>query len=158
EANRSSGYQDINNRRAARGISTFDVANRFVLSGTYELPFGKNRRFASGVGDGLNRLVGGWQLNSLTTLQTGLALTPTMAASTLNNAGAYQLPNRICNGALPSDQRGINRWFDTNCFVAPPAGVYGNSGLEILRGPGLAQVDLAVLKNVDITERAKFQF
>ena len=158
EANRTSGYQNINDRRSARGISTFDVANRFVLSGTYELPFGKGRRFGSGVGSGLNRLVGGWQLNSITTVQGGLAFTPTMAASNLNNAGAYQLPNRICNGALSSDQRSINRWFDTTCFVAPPAGVYGNSGLEIIRGPGLVQVDLAMLKNVDLTERAKLQF
>ena len=127
-------------RRSARGISTFDVANRFVLSGTYELPFGKGRRFGSGVSGGMNRLVGGCQLNSITMVQSGLAFTPTMAASNLNNAGAYQLPNRICNGALPGDQRSIGRWFDTTCFVAPPAGVYGNSGLEIIRGPGLVQV------------------
>ena len=150
QTNRGAGYQDINNRRAAHAASTFDVPQRFVLSGTYELPFGTGRRFASGAGPGLNRLVGGWQFNTISTFQSGLPFTPTMAASNLNNAGAYQLPNRACNGALPSDQRNVNRWFDTGCFVAPPPLAYGNSGINILRGPGLAQVDVAMLKNVNL--------
>jgi hypothetical protein len=159
QTNRTGGYQDINDRRSARAASTFDVAQRFVLSGTYELPFGTGHRFASGAGTGLNRVVSGWQLNSIATFQSGLPFTPTMAASNLNNAGAYQLPNRVCQGNLPSDQRNVNRWFDTGCFVAPPPGVYGNSGLNILRGPGLAQVDLAVLKNIPLgREGMRLQF
>jgi hypothetical protein len=101
--------------------------------------------------------VGGWQLNTITTLQSGLPFTPTMAASNLNNAGAYQLPNRICDGTLSSGQS-VNRWFDTSCFVAPPAFTYGSSGINVLRGPGLAQVDLALLKNIPITERWRLQF
>jgi hypothetical protein len=159
QVNRQSGYQDINNRRAARGPSTFDVANRLVVSGTYELPFGRGRRFGSGANGVVNGLIGGWQVNSIATFQSGLPFTPTMAASNLNNAGAYQLPNRVCNGALPSDQRSISRWFDTSCFVAPPAFTYGNSGLEILRGPGLSQVDLALMKNFPLWgERKRLQF
>src|SRR5262249_25950028 len=108
QTNRVAGYQNINNRRAARGPSTFDVTQRFVLSGTYELPFGTGRKFASGAGPALNRVVGGWQFNTISTFQSGLRFTPTMAASNLNNAGAYQLPNRVCNGELPSDQRTVN--------------------------------------------------
>jgi hypothetical protein len=159
QVNRSSGYQNINDRRSARGPSTFDVAHRFVLSGVYEIPVGRGRRFGSGMGQGVNRFVGGWQLDTISTFQSGLPFTPTMAASNLNNAGAYQLPNRVCNGALPSDGRSISRWFDTGCFVAPPAFAYGNSGVNILRGPGLAQVDLALLKNVDLwKEGTRLQF
>jgi hypothetical protein len=156
--NRVAGYQNINDRRSARGPSTFDVAHRMVLSAVYELPFGRGRRFGSDAGTALNLLAGNWQLNSIATFQSGLPFTPTMAASNLNNAGAYQLPNRTCQGALPSDQRGVNRWFDTNCFVAPPPFAYGNSGINILRGPGLSQVDLAVLKNIPLTERIRSQF
>jgi len=158
QANRVGGYQNINDRRSARGASTFDVTQRFVLSAVYELPFGRGRRFGSGAGPALNRLTGGWQLNSITTFQSGLRFTPTMAASNLNNAGAYQLPNRVCNGALPADQRSVSRWFDTSCFAAPAPFTYGNSGVNILRGPGLAQVDLAALKNLDLSERARLQF
>lgn len=153
QTNRSGGYQNINDRRSARGPSTFDVSQRFVLSGTYELPFGKGRKFAGGGNAAAEFLIGGWQINSIATFQSGLRFTPTMAASNLNNGGAYQLPNRVCEGSLPSDQRSISRWFDTGCFVAPPALTYGNSGLEILRGPGLSQVDLAMLKNFSLPFR-----
>lgn len=147
QVNRVGGYQNIDDRRSARAPSTFDIAHRFVLSGGYELPFGKGKRFFSGAGEGMNRLVGGWQLTTITSLQTGFAFTPTMAASNLNNGGAYQLPNRTCNGSLGSSWT-IQRYFDTSCFVAPAQFTYGNSGLNVLRGPGLSQVDFAVHKNV----------
>jgi hypothetical protein len=146
--NRTGGYQNINDIRSARAASTFDVAQRFVLSGGYELPFGRGKRYASGASPAMERVVGGWQLTTITTLQTGLPFSPTMASSNLNNAGAYQLPNRVGVGDLPKDQRTIQRYFDTSAFVAPPAFTYGNAGLNILRGPGLSSVDFAVHKNV----------
>lgn len=160
QSNRVGGYQDINNRRQARAPSTFDVPHRLVISGVYELPFGKGRKMLSSGNAVVNGLVGGWQLNTIATIQSGFGITPTMAASNLNNAGAYQLPNRICNGNLPGNERTITRWFDTSCFVAPPALTYGNSGLNIVRGPGLQQVDLAFLKNFGLSfrEGARVQF
>ena len=85
-------------------------------------------------------------MNTISTFQTGLPFTPTMATSALNN-GNWQLPNRTCEGSLPNDQRGPSRWFDTGCFVSPGAFIYGNSGTNILRGPGLITIDLAMMKN-----------
>jgi hypothetical protein len=160
QTNRVAGYQDINNRRQARAASTFDVSHRVVISGTYELPFGKGRQFAADVHPIVNGVIGGWQLNAIATMQSGLPFTPTMAANALNNAGAYQLPNRACEGSLPSDQRSVSRWFDTSCFVSPGAFTYGNSGLNILRGPGLQQFDIAMLKNfrLPFKEGARLQF
>lgn len=160
QTNRAGGYQDINNRRQARSESTFNVPHRFVLSGVYELPFGKGRSLANTDNKFVNGAISGWQFNAIATMQSGFGITPTMAASNLNNAGAYQLPNRICDGNLPGDQRSITRWFDTGCFVAPPALTYGNSGLNIVRGPGLKQVDLALLKNFGLgfRENARLQF
>lgn len=158
--NRAGGYQDINNRRQARAPSTFNVPHRFVLSGVYELPFGKGQALANTDNRFANGLIGGWQLNGIATVQSGFNITPTMAASNLNNAGAYQLPNRICNGNLPGEERSVSRWFDTGCFVAPPALTYGNSGLNIVQGPGLQQVDVAMLKNFGLgfREGARVQF
>ena len=147
QSNRPGGYQDINNRRQARAESTFNVPQRFVLSGVYEMPFGKGRTLANTDNKFVNGVIGGWQLNVIATMQSGFGITPSMAASNLNNAGAYQLPNRVCDGNLPGGERSISRWFNTSCFVAPPALTYGNSGLNIVRGPDLRQVDAAVLKN-----------
>jgi hypothetical protein len=144
--NRVAGYQDINSRSAARGLSTFDVPHRFVLSGAYELPFGRGKPITSDNGF-VNGLIGGWELTTITTLQSGFAFTPTMAASNLNNGGAYQLPVRIGNGALPAGQRTVQRYFDTSAFIAPLQFKYGNSGINILRGPGVSSVDFAAIKN-----------
>jgi len=156
--NPNAQYQDINNIRSARGLSSFDLAHRFVFSGYYTLPFGQN-------GSGLTkRILGGWQFNTIVTLQTGPPFTPTLASNGLNN-GNFQLPNRIGNGALPDDQRTIQQWFNTSisptdpnrAFSVPGAYVFGNSGYNILRGPGLQTVDLALHKNIPITEKLKLQ-
>jgi hypothetical protein len=162
--NVSSQYQDINNIRSARGISSFDIPHRFVFSGFYELPFGKNKRFGSGSGRAKDLVIGGWQMNAILTMQAGLTFTPVLAANGLNN-GNFQLPNRIGDGSLPSSQRTIQQWFNTSispsdpkrAFDVPALYVYGNSGYDILRGPGLQTVDLAMHKNFSITERLRLQ-
>src|SRR5207245_6092923 len=66
------------------------------------------------------------------------------------------MPDRICNGNLPSEQRSVNHWFDTSCFVNPPAGRYGNSGVNILEGPGMHVHNATLLKRFLITEKVHF--
>ena len=68
--------QDIRNRRADRGNSPFDIRQRFTFSWNYALPFAKE-----------NTVLGGWQMNGITTLQTGLPFTPTLNAATVNTGG-----------------------------------------------------------------------
>ena len=159
-----SQYQDINNIASARGLSSFDIASRFVFSGFYELPFGRGKKYMSSANAIMDRVVGGWQINTIVTLQSGLPFTPYLASNGLNN-GAFQLPNRIGSGALPNDQRTIQRWFNTSisptdanrAFDIPALYQFGNSGYDILRGPGLQTVDFAIHKNIPITERVKLQ-
>ena len=70
---------------------------------------------------------------------------PQMAVNRLNNGG-YQLPDRVANGSLPANQRSYRHWFNTSldpldparAFAIPALYQYGNSGFDILRGPGLA--------------------
>jgi len=164
QRNRNGGYQDINNRRASRAASTFDVPQRFVASALYELPVGKGKRWGSDLAPALDRLIGGWQLNTITTLQGGFPFTPTLAANGLNN-GNWQLPNRVGNGAIPAAERRPQRWFNTSidprdsgrAFEAPAPFQFGNSGINILRGPGLATVDFSLFKNIPVRERMKVQ-
>jgi hypothetical protein len=77
-------------------------------------------------------------------------------------------PNRIANGTLPAGQRTVNQWFDTSAFVTlqtdptqpgfVPFQAFGNSGVGILRGPGLANLDFNLSKEFQITERQVLQF
>ncbi|HUS05526.1 MAG TPA: carboxypeptidase regulatory-like domain-containing protein [Bryobacteraceae bacterium] len=153
----NSPIQNSRNLRAQRGNSTFDVRHKLTLSGTYELPFGTGKPWLNSVPRPVEWIAGGWQLNHIVTLQTGLPFTPTMQTSTLNTTGS-QFPNRIASGKLPSDQRTIDRWFDAAAFVAPGLYTFGNSGRNILYGPGTKQLDLSLFKSFRFAEQRRVEF
>jgi hypothetical protein len=67
-------------------------------------------------------------------------------------------PNRLRDGNLPSSDRTVSRWFDTSAFVDPPPYSFGNSGRNVLIGPGLFNFDLSLFKNFRITESKSVQF
>jgi hypothetical protein len=141
--------QNPANRRAEYGPAEFDVTQRFVLSGVWQLP-------------GKNRWLGGWEFSPIFSAQTGLGLT--MLQAQVANIGGERRsrPDRIRDGALPDDQRTVDRWFDTGAFQAltatTPNRIFGNSGVGIVRGPGLVNFDFNLAKDLPITERWKLQF
>jgi hypothetical protein len=116
-----------------RGPSDYDVRQTFSSSWIYELPFYQEKWY------------GGWQVNGILFLRSGLPFTVTQTQN-VTSTGTGNRPNRICDGTL-SDPT-IDRWFDTSCFV-PPAditGTYGDSGRNILRGPGQFNIDMSLIK------------
>jgi Carboxypeptidase regulatory-like domain len=146
--------QDPLNRRADRGNSPFDIRHRLTIAWNYSLPFGKGRRWLSN-GGAAEYVLGGWQINGINTFQTGLPFTPTANTSTLNT-GTGSRPNRIGNGTL--DNPTIDRWFDTAAFTTPAQFTYGNSGRNILFGPGRVNFDFSLFKEFRLFEALKLQF
>lgn len=127
---------------------------RFVLSYTYDLPFGQGRHFGGSWNRGVNAAVGGWELSGVATYMSGLPFSPSVT-STLDN-GNGDMPNRVCDGALSNPT--IQAWFNTSCFTTPGINQFGNSGFNILYGPGFADWDMALMKNFHISESKYFQF
>jgi hypothetical protein len=126
-------------RRSQRGLGDSSVRLRSVTSGMWDLPFGTGRRLA---GHGwVGRVAGPWQLTAIYAAQTGLPYNLNLSFDNAN-AGTASWPDRICNGALANPS--IARWFDTSCFVTPPAYQFGNSGKNVLFGPGVSNLDLGV--------------
>jgi hypothetical protein len=150
--------QNSRNLAAQRASSTFDVRHKLALSGTYELPFGKGKRWMNTSPTPVDWVIGGWQINNILTLQSGLPFTPTMQTSTLNTGSGSQFPNRIASGVLPSGERTIDRWFDALAFVAPAQFTFGNSGRNILVGPGTKQLDLSLFKSFRFAESRRVEF
>jgi hypothetical protein len=148
--------QDSWNRRAEKGPSSTDLRHRLVVAGSYDLPFGRTKRWLQeGIG---SWVAGGWQVNTIFTVQSGMPLTVYSSPNLTQSLGGGSRPNRVCDGNVADSERSIGRWFDTSCFVAPPQFAFGNSGTGIVRGPGLANVDLSLFKNIPITERFTLQF
>jgi hypothetical protein len=138
---RPAAPQDTYNARGNRGLSPFDIAQRAVLTTQYDLPHASHGWLATIARD--------WRASTIVTLQTGFPFTPELAVNSLNNGG-FQLPNRTGNGDLPANQRSYLNWFDSSLGVAssafqvPALYQYGNSGFDILRGPGMANMDAAL--------------
>jgi len=147
--------QDTYNARGNRGLSPFDIAQRAVLTAQYGLPHMTSRGW-------LAAATHDWRLSAMVTLQTGFPFTPELAVNSLNNGG-FQLPNRTGNGALPADQRSYLNWFDSSlgalnsAFQVPALYQYGNSGFDILRGPGLANMDAAVSRIFRLRESLRLE-
>jgi hypothetical protein len=146
--------QDPRNRRADRGNSPFDIRHRLTIAWNYSLPFGKGRRWLSDGGPA-EYILGGWQVNGINTFQTGLPFTPTANSATVNT-GTGSRPDRVGDGKL--DNPTVDRWFDTSAFRTPAQFTYGNSGRNILYGPGRVNFDFSLFKEFGITEDVKLQF
>ena len=144
------GPQDVRNLAAQRGSSNFDVRHRFVLSGFYVLPFGKS-------GGPLNHIIRDWQISGIFSAQTGQPFTVTLSTDP-SSTGTTARPNRIGSGALPADQRDPSHWFDLAAFATPPCICFGNSGRNIVRGPGFINLDFGLDRNFQINERFRVQF
>ncbi len=160
--NSSTGESRINiqNPRdvaADYGLSNFNYKQRFTLSTVYDLPFGRGRKFMGNANAFENALAGGWQATSIVTLQSGAPFSVSLATPTANT-GTFTRPNRICNGNLPSSQQSISEWYNISCFVSPPPYTFGNTGRNILIGPGLATWDLGADKDFRLTEQFGLQF
>jgi hypothetical protein len=147
------GPQNPNNLAAGRGNSDFDVRQRFSFSTVYELPFGKGKPFLNGNSLG-NAVLGGWQLTAIVSAQTGLPITPILSYDP-TNTGIIAYPNRIGSGVLSNPTP--NDWFNGSAFVAPTGYSYGNSGRNILTGPGFHNIDLGLSRRVSLKERASLE-
>ena len=152
------GSVDPWNRGLDRASSIYDVRFNYVFSSTFELPFGKGKRWLNR-GGLLDAVLGGWQLGGIFSARTGTPFTVSTSGG-LTNAGGADRPNRLRHGDLPAGQRSIDRWFDVGAFQVQPQYTYGNSGRNILFGPGMRNVDAALAKSfrIDETKRLQFRF
>jgi hypothetical protein len=141
------------NKHADYGNSDQDIPNRFVGSVNYSLPFN---------GSGVFRpLVQGWQVNAIATYSDGIPFSVISGSNSLGVADGIvpraQFVGTNGNGSLPSGQRTLKQWFNTAAFSNPGAQQWGNSGRNILQGPGTKNVDFSAFKTVPLREGASLQ-
>jgi hypothetical protein len=132
------------------GNSDLNIPSRFVASGGYQLPFK-----AKGT---LGGFVNGWQVNAILNFSDGLPF----SVSATNGVGdgltpRAQFVGTSGNGSLPPSERTRSKWFDTAAFANPTTGTWGNSGRNILQGPGTKTVDFSLFKNTHLTEAKVLQ-
>jgi hypothetical protein len=160
--------QDGNNRSLEYGPAEFDAKHRFVASAVWQLPYGRGRQFGDSASKVMDAVFGGWEFSPILTAQSGLGLT-VLQAGLFNIGGERRSrPNRIADGTLDESARNVDRWFDTNAFVTlnptpgqagfVPNQAFGDSGVGILRGPGLLNLDFNLNKTFAFSDRHTVQF
>ena len=148
--------------RQERGRSNFDVRHRLSVSYSYDLPFGRGRRFASDAGL-VSTLLSGWQTNGVVTLQSGrpftVALLSDIDQSNTGRSnlgfGANDRPN--VTGDPNAGGRTPERWFNPAAFAFPAFGTFGNSGRNTVVGPDYRNVNASLVKNTRLTEALNLQ-
>lgn len=145
--------QDPNNLKADRGLATYDVRNALVMNFTYDVPW----KSTAGVA---GKFLGGWQFGTIASLIAGQPFT---AATGFNQSRDGQntiadRPNLRPGAKQNPILGGPDKYFDPTVFALQPAGTYGNLGRTTLIGPGLANVDLNLVKITPVNERLKLDF
>jgi hypothetical protein len=148
------------NLHADWGLATFDVRNVSVINGSYELPLGHGKAFMNSLVGWRDAVASGWALNSIVTLQDGFPFTPQLSFNPSNNGDTRNPVRPSLNPAFNGKVilGSPNEYFNPNAFLVPPNGTYGNLGRDAFIGPGLATLDLSLLKDTKITEKLGLQF
>jgi len=126
---------NIFNPEYNRGPADYDVTHTFSSNWIYELPWGGDSGW------------GGWQVSGILYLRSGIPFQITQAQTMLSTGITNNRPNQICDPTLSNGD--INQFFNTACFqqTADSTGTFGNTGRNSIRGPGLKNIDLSVIKN-----------
>lgn len=143
-------YQNEFDARAERASSDQDIRHNFVLDIGYEIPFSKWFENSP------KWLADGWQLNSITQARTGFPITVTQQGGTFGGFSFRPNVNLGVDTRCPAYNL-PNCQFNPAAFSIPAAGVFGNAGRNILRGPGFRQVDFSVGKNTRLSEKTSIQ-
>jgi outer membrane receptor protein involved in Fe transport len=145
-----------------KGHTDYDTTHRLVFSYLYELPFGKGKRYFGHSSTLLNTLVGGWQLNGITTLASGQYRTVTVGTDWLN-LGSFttSVPNIV--GDYTAGRSSPTQYLNRAAFDYPrnavgvPIHIQGDAGRNQIEIPGIANWDASLFKNNRIGERFNAQ-
>ncbi len=151
-----------------RGSSAFDIRHRWVTSVLYELPVGKGKRFLGSASAWQDALVGGWQINFITTYSSGLSTLVTSPdlsgvvfinqranATGINPGSSFSLNGQTVSPGnnFGSTNRGLY-WINPNSFAETGPLQLGNSGRNVITGPSSWNTDLSMFKQFHLYERA----
>ncbi len=166
------------------GLNDFNRTVEFVQGYVYQLPFGKGKQFLNSASGALDKIVGGWQIEGILTVMTGLPFTVTYSSTYLNlPQGGNNTPEQVDPSVkvlygINTTSAGGSPWFDPTAFAPPPcqsatpsaacptgaadqlpgaAQQVGNVGRNSMIGPGFFNLNAALAKNIQLTERIGMQ-
>ena len=138
-------FQNPANLRPERGLIDPNLAHRLVISGIWDLPYGRSRKYGSNLNRFLNILVGDWSLQAIETFTTGHPFTVTSSIDNANS-GQTNRPDLIGDWRTVPGGQTLQRWFNTAAFARNEPYTFGNLGRNNLIGPNYQNVDCSLVK------------
>ncbi len=148
------------------GMATYNVPQAVNVGAVWDIPFGRGRKFGSGVNKTADLVAGGWNLDVIANFQQGTPFNFSEPNHTLWSPDNTR-PNRLCNGrnelANKDTRNNGHVWFQTSCFApsytssSDTLHAFGNTYFDPLTGPGIDNWDLSVHKDFDIYRETKFE-
>ncbi|MGC8550740.1 MAG: hypothetical protein ACP5M4_13685 [Acidobacteriaceae bacterium] len=156
----STANQNAYCRSCDKGPVSYDIPHALTVSAVYDLPIGRGRSLFSNMPRPANAFVGGWRISAITTLQAGNPFTVTSPNNTSSPFSVVRA-DQTCNGADSYLSHHLRSdgfvYFRTSCFSSPPAGYFGNSPRGVLFGPGAANTDVGLAKDIAIYRALKLE-
>ena len=141
-----------------RGVLNYDRTQTFNLFGSWDLPFGKGKRWF-GSNAIASKVLSGWQINGIFTAMTGLPFSVTASGTSLNMPGNTQFADQVmANGKILGGTGPNATWFDPAAYAPVTQVRLGTSSINALRGPGLVNLDFGLFREFSISERFRLQF
>jgi hypothetical protein len=158
----SAYWQNLYNKKSEWGPCFFDVTHNFSGYVTYDLPFGRNRTFGKNMNRIVDGVVGGWQVNAITSFRGGFPITinsTDQSGTKARSARANCLAAPVVFGTqnASSSLGGGYQWFSPASYGVPATGTFGSCGIGTVRGPGLNTVDLSVSKIFGVREHQNLE-
>jgi hypothetical protein len=163
-------WQNAYDRRGDFGRAFFDALHNFSLGGSWEVPFGINKKYGGGSSRAVDLILGGWKLSYIASLHSGFPVTIQSRDVSNQAVRGNTRPDRA--GTLNYNNQTIDSWFGTgnnlcldpgvntgNCaYVVPALGRFGNSAKGTEQAPNYKDLDLSIGKQFRVTESQYFDF
>jgi carboxypeptidase family protein len=142
------------------GLSQLNVNHTFTASVTYDLPFGKGKRFGSNWSGAVDTILGNWEVDVIQRVLSGFPVfivnsTSESGVNFQQNASTNNRPNQTCSAE--ASNRTLSQWFNTSCFSAAPVGELGNASRAPVSGPDFVNTDFSVIKHFKLPYRDGMQ-
>ncbi len=141
-------------------LAGFDRTHNFQLFANYTLPFGRGQHMLS---HGVAAMIAsGWQLNGILSRESGLPFTVASSGTSLNSPGNSQTAEQVMPNVAILGGHGIGAngasYFNPTAFAPVTTVSFGNSGRNILRGPGVFNTNASLFRTFRLTEKFQLQF
>ncbi|MCC6341788.1 MAG: TonB-dependent receptor [Bryobacterales bacterium] len=139
-----------------RSVSGFDLTQVLSVNVVWDVPFGKGRKYSSS-NAAANYILGGWQLNTITTARSGMPYNITVPGDSANTGNTgYLRANLVGNPTLSNPT--AQAWFNTAAFAPPPVYTFGNLGRYAMRSSSFWNLDFSIFRQFPFKENRSVEF